>query len=90
VPDPVCDGCGLPLIWAHTPAGARAPIVRDPAEDGNVLLLRHSVLGILAIQLTKDLLDQARKQGVDLRLNHFASCPNRAQFARGRARARAT
>jgi hypothetical protein len=76
----------MPLLWAHTPAGARAPIVRAASEDGNVLLLRHTVLGVLAIQLTKDMLDQARRQGVELRLNHFASCPARAKFARPRAR----
>ena len=86
MPDRVCDGCAAPLIWCHTPTGARAPIDRDPTTEGNVLLLRHTVLGILAIQLTKDMLDQARKQGVELRLNHFINCPNRAQFARGRAR----
>jgi hypothetical protein len=78
----VCEGCGLPLIWAHTPTGARAPIVRDSSDDGNVLLLRHTQLGVIAVQLTKDMLEEARRQGVELRRNHFADCPNRAQFAR--------
>ncbi len=77
-----CDGCGAPLYWAHTPTGARAPIVRDPSEDGNVLLLNHTVLGVLAVQLSRDMLEQARQQGVELRVNHFADCPARAQFAR--------
>lgn len=81
-----CDGCGLPLVWAHTPAGARAPIVRDSSEDGNVLLLRHSTLGVIAVQLTKDMLIDARRQGVELRKNHFADCPKRQQFARPRKR----
>ena len=81
-----CEGCGAPLVWAHTPAGARAPIVRDPSEDGNVLLLMHTKLGVLAVQLTKDMLAEARRQGIELRKNHFADCENRAQFARSRSR----
>jgi hypothetical protein len=83
-----CEACGTPLIWAHTPAGAKAPIVADPSDDGNVLLLRHSELGVLAVQLTKDMLTDARRRGIQLRANHFATCPNRAQFARKRERAK--
>jgi hypothetical protein len=69
------------MIWAISPAGARSPIDYAPSENGNVLLLSPSDLGqVLAVVLTKDGLELARDRGLQLRLNHFASCPNADEF----------
>ncbi len=77
-----CKACQARLIWAITPTGAKAPIDRDPVEeDGNVLLLFPTGLpDPLAVTLSGYALETARKSPVKLRLNHFATCPDRDQF----------
>ena len=78
-----CSACPQRIIWAISPAGARSPIDYAPSDDGNVLLLSPSDLGqVLAVTLSKGGLDLARERGVQLRLNHFASCPERERFKR--------
>lgn len=77
-----CIACGCPLIWSLSPAGARSPIERYPASDGNVLLLGAEPLGVLAIVLSKDALELARDRGMALRRNHFAQCPFKDDFRR--------
>ena len=81
MPD-VCIACGCPLIWSLSPAGARCPIERYPASDGNVLLLQAEPLGILAIVLSKEALKMAQDKGMALRRNHFASCVDAERFRR--------
>lgn len=76
-----CRACGIPLLWALSPAGKPCPMMPDPSDDGNVLVLAPSGLSKpLAVVLSGDLLDEARAAGVKLRLNHFANCPKRGQF----------
>lgn len=76
-----CSACPAHIIWAISPAGARSPIDYAPSDDGNVLLLSPSDLGqVLAVTLSKGGLDLARERGLQLRLNHFASCPERERF----------
>lgn len=82
-----CKGCGAALVWALTAAGKPAPITKEPKPDGNVLLFvaPSPVDGTRAIHcrtLAGLVLDGLREQGVPLRLNHFADCPAREQFAR--------
>jgi hypothetical protein len=79
-----CSACGQPLTWALTTAGKRAPINTQPSDNGNVLVLQPRSLGEkLAITLSGDALDLARKHGLPLHLNHFADCPERDRFAAG-------
>lgn len=67
-----------------TPAGAKAPINYAPdPEKGNTLLLSPNALGeeLLSVVLTGDALELARRQTpVYLFLNHWASCPDRAEW----------
>lgn len=77
-----CKSCGAPVVWSLTPAGARAPIDAEPdVEKGNVLLLAPSgFAGLLSVVLSKGSLVAARGGGVALRLNHWATCPDKAEW----------
>jgi hypothetical protein len=76
-----CSACGQALTWALTAAGKRAPINTQPSDNGNVLILQPKSLGEkLAITLTGDALDLARKHGLPLHLNHFANCEHADDF----------
>jgi hypothetical protein len=76
-----CTACDTELIWAVTPAGKRAPITAEATEDGNVLVLQPRSLGEkLAVTLSGDSLELARKHGLPLHLNHYATCEHADQF----------
>jgi hypothetical protein len=78
-----CRACGIPLLWALSPNGKACPLVPDPSDDGNVLVLAPRGLSKpLAVVLSGELLQEARDAGVKLRLNHFANCPKRERFRR--------
>lgn len=84
-----CEACGEPLIGAQTKAGNVAPITLNPKEDGNVLLYRptgdENASGTVAARVMSPVvIEYLRDQGVPLRLNHFADCPERERF-KGRA-----
>lgn len=81
-----CRGCGIPLLWALSPSGKPCPLVPQPREDGNVLVLAPTGLAKpLAVVLSGELLQEARDAGVKLRLNHFADCPARKRFRKTEA-----
>lgn len=80
-----CSGCGAAVVWALTPSGGKSPLDREPAETGNVMLIRVDHIGLMAITLSKEGLQLARDHGLPLRLSHFATCPEREQFQRTRA-----
>lgn len=81
-----CRACGIDLLWALSPGGKACPLVPDPSEDGNVLVLAPTGLSKpLAVVLSGELLQEARDAGVKLRLNHFANCPKREQFRKQEA-----
>lgn len=85
-----CGSCHAQIVWAITPAGARAPIDRQPnREKGNVLLLQPAALQadgehvLLAVVLSKDALKLAQERnvhGVSLYTNHWATCPDRQEW----------
>lgn len=72
--------CGKPLVGARSKNGKVSPINVEPSEDGNVLL--HKRAGeVSAWVLAGDTLAKAREAGVELRLNHWADCPMRDEYA---------
>ena len=79
-----CTACNAELIWALTPSGKRAPITAEQhLPGGNVLVLRPRNLGQpLAITLSGDSLELARRQGLPLHLSHFADCIAADDFKR--------
>lgn len=77
-----CGSCKAAVLWALTPKGERTPI--DPAvnmDKGNTLVLAPKNLhAYLAVVLSGKMLAQAKSAGVDLRVNHWATCPDRQEW----------
>lgn len=79
MPD-ACGTCNASVVFAWTPAGAQAIVDVEPVANGNVLLLRESRFGVIAVTLSKGALERARVVGAPLRLSHWASCPDKAEW----------
>ena len=75
-----CWSCGKALIGARTIAGKVAPIEVDVTENANCFLFRGAGGEVRVAVLGGPLLDEAKRQGFQLRLNHFASCPDRERW----------
>jgi hypothetical protein len=76
-----CEACEAPLIACLTKAGKVAPIVFNPSDEGNVLVFRKD--GDLHCRtFGGDTLAKLHEEGVPLRTNHFADCPERERFKR--------
>lgn len=85
--------CGALLVSAETKAGREAPITVEPKPDGNVLLFRSPDRVVAETRKLvlecRNLGDAAtvaylREQGVPLRLNHFADCPDKEHYGKGK------
>jgi hypothetical protein len=78
----MCRSCFAPVIWlAYQQKGGKvAPIDLDPAPGGNIEIDREH--GIYVI-VPKD----ACEGRADLRVNHFKTCENRAEWRRAGAKA---
>jgi hypothetical protein len=77
-----CEACGTEMVGAvHSKTGKVAPIVVEPADNGNILLWRASDGTLSYSNLPPETCDLLRDLGVPLRLNHFADCPQRERFA---------
>lgn len=77
-----CQACGVEMIGGLTLQGKVAPVEAEPSAGGNVLLQRHADGTVAAVTFGNDTADALRQRGVELRLNHFASCPERERFNR--------
>jgi hypothetical protein len=75
-----CRACRAPLIGAMTAAGRVAPITMEAKENGNVLVFVDAEAVLQARTFTGEALAELRRQGVPLKLNHFADCPQAARF----------
>lgn len=79
-----CQACGTPMVGGLTMKGNVAPIEAKPSTQGNVLLQRHADGTVAAITFGNETAQALRERGVELRLNHFASCPERQRFERNK------
>lgn len=83
-----CDGpnCDADVVWAETPSGARQPFDREPAENGNrVLLGRGPNRPPLAIPASEfdphnPTYDRPEWLAGCLYVPHHATCPDRDRF----------
>lgn len=74
-----CQSCGAPVIWAVTVRARTMPVDAQPAKGGNVQLEDR---GDGATPLAR-ILSVSKQFGVkDLRMSHFVSCPQAAQWRR--------
>lgn len=78
-----CRSCQAPIIWAITERARHIPIDADPAADGGTIQLVYR--GPSQEPLANIL--KVNKLGVqNLRVAHFASCPNADRYRTGRHR----
>lgn len=77
-----CRSCGAPIVWAETVAGKLMPVDRDPVADGNVRLSLGPGGSTRSLTLSGPVLDEAREEGLELRLSHFVTCPQAAAHRR--------
>lgn len=75
-----CDACGKPLIAARTKDGKLAPVTADVQLGGNVLVFQ--LTGVECRTFGGKVLEKLHAEGVPLRLNHFADCPQADRFKR--------
>ena len=78
---------GVPRAHAldHHADRRRSPIDYAPSETGNVLVLQPTGLSeLLSVVLSGNALELARARGMQLRLSHFASCPDADEFRAAR------
>ena len=76
-----CAACSARLVGARTINGKVAPIELDLADDGNCFIFRAKG-EVRVAALGGPLLEEARRQGFELRHNHFATCPESERFRR--------
>lgn len=79
-----CSACGVPIVGARSssnPANV-LPVVVEPAANGNVLI--QQVDGVLTAFVFGNAVVRSalQEKGVQMRLNHFADCPQAGTFER--------
>lgn len=71
-----CDSCAAEILWCRSAStGNRMPVDFAPTPKGNI----HVAGDYVAVVLSGDDLAEARSREAPLHLNHFVTCPNRAQ-----------
>lgn len=82
-----CRRCSKPLRWAqHRGNGTNSPLDPQPSPDGNLLVAPNHESKMQYQVLTRDELQQARTQGVQLSISHFATCTERPANRREKGR----
>lgn len=79
-PTEPCEGCGAPVIWAHT-SRTVMPVDPDPTPDGNVVLRQFGGRPFAEV-----VTNPAKLFGRVARKSHFVTCPRAADFRRLRRR----
>lgn len=75
-----CKSCKAPIVWAVARStGRRMPVDQEPVALGNITLDYSGMLPAADV-LAGSKLATARHEGKELRLNHFVTCPDRADW----------
>lgn len=69
-----CRGCDAEILWRVTPAGKNIPL--DVAIHPEIVAGTYVLLGTPRCRPADPLFDQ----GLAVHLNHWATCPNAAEF----------
>lgn len=75
-----CTQCHLAIRWLRTPKGKAMPVDMDPVERGNLAIGQ----GRCRV-LSREEADQAREEGRQLYISHFATCPGAGRFRKARS-----
>jgi hypothetical protein len=78
-----CRSCEAEIVWVKmVVSGKNMPLDADPdPEHGNIIVTKEGY-GIPLTSLTGPSRDAAKRCGVELRVSHFATCPNADQHRR--------
>lgn len=74
-----CRSCGRPIRWYRTASDARMPCDPDPHPDGTIEVRAAIGMGVCAVVLRAQQLEEARAAGTKLLIHHRATCPARAK-----------
>lgn len=83
----VCRSCRAPIVWAATLNGKRIPLDKSPDPDkGDIFVAACSnekgrLLAIGIANLTEKARESAKRQGVQLRTSHWATCPHAKEWS---------
>lgn len=69
------ETCPIPIVFAVTKAGARAPVDAHPNPKGNLRVNVHNNTLHMEVVRIAD-----RVEGEPLHLSHFSSCTNPSRF----------
>jgi hypothetical protein len=74
-PEGRCLGCSAPIKWRFTPAGKRMPLDHAPYQ-GVIAQGTYIIESTARCRPAEPLFDQGRA----IYMNHWATCPEAAQF----------
>lgn len=75
----ICKSCKAPVLWAQTVAGKWTPLDREPAADGNIVVMPAG-----AMVLPPETAALGQKIGARRYRSHFATCPHGAAHRKAR------
>jgi hypothetical protein len=81
IPIKPCDSCGAPVVWATTDKGKRMPLEAEPELAGT-----YELFFDVGIRRTRFVKPEDRPGRYDLRLPHWALCPQAAEWRRKQER----
>lgn len=80
----ICRGCGAPILWIRTESGKSMPCGPDPVTYWQNAVGCHKIVTpngeVLSVSLEGD---PQQATGIGF-ISHFATCPNRDDFRKGR------
>lgn len=76
-----CKSCPEPVFWAGTESGRRLLVNAGPHPDGNLLIVTTDLTGGPVVRVVGV---HDRTPDMVLYRPHFATCPNSADYRKGR------
>lgn len=84
IPLDLCRSCGTSIIWCTTVNGKAMPVDAEPSPHGEFLLQDHPAGGVTATFVPSMKRAAMRAAGIEFRISHFASCPDRDDHRKAR------
>jgi hypothetical protein len=75
---PTCRSCGAEIQWVRTAKGAM-PLDAEPTERGNIVVHRADQITVYP---SAEIAAAAGVRPEDLRISHFATCPESGAWRR--------
>lgn len=82
-----CGSCHAPIIWAVTDRDRKMPVDAAPVDDGDIHLTDRTHLGLEPLAVVLPVAKRFGKR--ELRMSHFATCPQARAWRRRKDRSHA-